>query len=118
MVTARGYLLEKGRFRTFAAPGGPVTQVFGLNNRGQIAGYVAADEQLNDAHGFLLAEGVDGPFTPDRHVRRAAYDRARHQRSSQVVGGYERSGAVGVAERTAMRSWSRLAELVRAGRPD
>ena len=63
-VATRGYLLDRGRFRTFAAPGGPVTQVFGLNNQGQIAGYVAADELLSDAHGFVLANGVGGPFTP------------------------------------------------------
>jgi hypothetical protein len=40
-----------------------VTQVFGLNNRGHIAGYVADDELLNGARGFVLAKGVGGPFT-------------------------------------------------------
>jgi uncharacterized membrane protein len=100
-VATRGYVLSRGRFTTFAAPGGPVTQVFGLNNRGQITGYVAADELLNDAHGFLLADGIGGPFTPvdvPGAARTIALGISDH---GQVVGGYERPGdATAGARRT------------------
>jgi hypothetical protein len=64
--------------------------VFGLNNRGQIVGYTAADLELNDAHGFVLPEGVGGrsrridfPGAP-RTVAFGINDRG------QIVGAYER----------------------------
>jgi uncharacterized membrane protein len=55
-----GYLLDRGRYTRFAAPGGPFTQVFGLNNHEEIVGYTA-DAPFRDIHGFL--RGDDGEYT-------------------------------------------------------
>ncbi|MGH9249480.1 MAG: D-alanyl-D-alanine carboxypeptidase family protein [Acidimicrobiales bacterium] len=60
----KGFLLSKGRYSTIAAPGAPTTIPFGINDTGQIVGYTADDLDQTGARGFLLAEGVDGPFTP------------------------------------------------------
>jgi hypothetical protein len=64
--TTRGFLLDNGRYTTFAAPGVLVTFPYGINNRGQIAGFTLTgyDEPFQGARGFLLARGVRGPFTP------------------------------------------------------
>jgi probable HAF family extracellular repeat protein len=59
-----GFLLSKGRQTTIAAPGAPTTIPFGINDRGQIVGYTADDLNQTGARGFLLASGIDGPFTP------------------------------------------------------
>ena len=59
-----GFLLSNGRYRSIAAPGAPTTIPFGINDRGQIVGYTADDLNQTGARGFLLAAGVDGPFTP------------------------------------------------------
>jgi hypothetical protein len=63
----RGYLYSRGEYTTFAAPGAPVTFPTDINNRGQIVGsglsYDASGE-LTSARGFVLREGVGGPFTP------------------------------------------------------
>jgi len=65
--------------------------VFGLNNRGQVAGYTAADPMLNDAHGFLLARVPNGQVTridvPDaaRTLALGINDRGK------IVGAYERT---------------------------
>jgi probable HAF family extracellular repeat protein len=60
----RGFLLSSGRYTTFAATGAPVTFPTDINNRGQIVGTTFRDLVGTDAHGFLLAKGVKGPFTP------------------------------------------------------
>ena len=67
--------------------------MFGLNNRGQIAGYVAADNQLNDAHGFLLAEGVGGPFTPVDVPGALRTIALGINNEGQIVGPFERNGS-------------------------
>jgi uncharacterized membrane protein len=64
-----GFLLDKGRYTTIDAPGVPFTLPSGINNRGQIVGYTKSDPALplpdaQKVHGFLLARGVEGPFTP------------------------------------------------------
>jgi probable HAF family extracellular repeat protein len=61
---AEGVPASKGRYSTIAAPGAPTTIPFGINDTGQIVGYTADDLDQTGARGFLLAEGVDGPFTP------------------------------------------------------
>ena len=63
-ATFRGFVLERGRFRTFAAPGAAITFPGDINNRGQIVGATAGDLAAEVGQGFLLARGVDGPFTP------------------------------------------------------
>jgi hypothetical protein len=55
-----------GRF-TIDVPGAAATQLNKINDRGQIVGYTAAPtaaDPFAGARGFLLARGVDGPFTP------------------------------------------------------
>jgi probable HAF family extracellular repeat protein len=59
-----GFLLSNGRYRSIAAPGAGTTVPFGINDRGQIVGYTADDLNQKGARGFLLADGIDGPFTP------------------------------------------------------
>jgi probable HAF family extracellular repeat protein len=63
-TSARGFLLSAGVYHKFAAPRVPFTAPKSLNNRGQIVGFTAVDAVLTDAHGFLLAKGAKGPFTP------------------------------------------------------
>jgi probable HAF family extracellular repeat protein len=60
----KGFLFSGGRYSTIAAPGAPTTIPFGINDRGQIVGYTAEDLSQTGARGFLLANGVDGPFAP------------------------------------------------------
>jgi probable HAF family extracellular repeat protein len=64
--TVRGFVLERGRFTVFAAPDAGVTAPYDINNRGQIVGFTASGLAADAAQGFLLAEGVKGPFTPIR----------------------------------------------------
>ena len=56
-----------GPLHQLRRPRRPVTWARDLNNRGQIAGFTLApteDDPLAGARGFLLAKGVNGPFTP------------------------------------------------------
>ena len=62
--TLRGFVLERGRYTTFAPPGAVLTLPFDINNRGQIVGFTASDLATETARGFLLAKGARGPFTP------------------------------------------------------
>jgi uncharacterized membrane protein len=95
----RGYLLDRGRFKTFAARNGRSAQVFGLNNRGQIVGYTLSGIDSTDERGFLLAKGVGGPFTPinvpgaTRTIATGINDRG------QVVGAYERPAGTADTQR-------------------
>jgi probable HAF family extracellular repeat protein len=57
----RGFLLTRGRYETFDAPG-RYDQPFGLNNRGQIV-VSTTDGPLTNIRAFLMRDGVDGPFT-------------------------------------------------------
>jgi uncharacterized membrane protein len=66
-TAAPGFLLERGRYRTFDVPDARVgTSPGAINNRGQIVGSTAADvaTAATAARGFLLRNGVKGPFTP------------------------------------------------------
>jgi hypothetical protein len=61
--TFRGFVLDRGRFTSFAAaPGAVITVPGDINNRGQIVGFTFTDGAT--LRGFLLARGVNGPFTP------------------------------------------------------
>lgn len=58
--------LSQGRYTTIDAPGAPFTVPFGVNDRGQIAGFTVRTLPLgftSDAHGFVLREGVGGTLT-------------------------------------------------------
>jgi probable HAF family extracellular repeat protein len=61
-----GFLLSGGDFTTFDAPAVPFSTPTSINNAGQIAGFTSTGPVLPQAevHGFLLARGVMGPFTP------------------------------------------------------
>jgi probable HAF family extracellular repeat protein len=89
----RGFLLSRGDFMTFDAPGVAFTQPSKINNRGQIVGSTLSDAALADFHGFLLAKGTSGLFTPidfpgaPRTVAVGINDRA------QIVGAYENPDA-------------------------
>jgi uncharacterized membrane protein len=86
------FLLDRGRYTSFDAPGVTLTLARDLNNRGQIAGATLTptpEDPLAGARGFLLAKGVNGPFTPidvpgaPRNVVFGLNDRG------QLVGAYE-----------------------------
>ena len=63
-TTVHGFLLSKGVYSTFDAPGVPFTLPFDINNRGQIVGTMISDPAGTTRRGFLLANGVNGRFTP------------------------------------------------------
>jgi probable HAF family extracellular repeat protein len=87
----RGFLLDRGRFTTVHVPGAKSTQAQGINNRGQIVGVYADDNNNVSApdatrRGFLLDRG--------RYVR-LDYPGARKSQAfdindrGQVVGEYQ-----------------------------
>jgi hypothetical protein len=63
-----GFLLDRGRFTTIAAPGVAVTFPFDINDHGQVVGYTDTDPTQLLAHGFLLDRGrfirIDVPKGP------------------------------------------------------
>ena len=93
MMGVRGFLLSGGIYRQFAAPRVAFTQPSKINNRGQIVGSTLGDAASTDFHGFLLAKGRSGPFTPidfpgaPRTVAVGINDRG------QIVGAYENPDA-------------------------
>jgi uncharacterized membrane protein len=98
--SVRGFLLRKGFDTTFAALGFPFTFATDVNNRGQIASLAFSDPDLNEIHGFLLADGAGGPVTQidvPGAPRTAVYgldDRGR------LVGVYENPDAPPTAARS------------------
>ena len=88
-----GFLLSRGDFTTFDAPGVPFTTPTGINNRGQIAGFTSSPSYPGGGTRFLLARGVTGPFTPidfpgaQRKLAWGINDRG------QIVGVYENPDA-------------------------
>ncbi|MBO0684002.1 MAG: hypothetical protein J2P45_12650, partial [Candidatus Dormibacteraeota bacterium] len=89
-IPADGFLLSGGAFATFDVAGGPVTDARGINDQGMVVGGTYSDlVNFVGAHGFLLADGVQGPVTPvdvpgaPRTLALGINDRG------QVVGAYE-----------------------------
>ena len=89
----RGFLLSKGVYTTFDAAGVPFTSPNGINNRGQIVGYTAPDLTQTELHGFLLANGVNGPFTPIDFPGAALTAGLDINDRGQIVGLYENPDA-------------------------
>jgi probable HAF family extracellular repeat protein len=98
-----GFLLRGGVHATIDAPGGQLTFLFDINDRGQIIGFSAtptADDPLAGARGFVLRDGVEGPFTEirfpgaPRTIARGIDDRGR------IVGNYENPNATPSAQST------------------
>ena len=88
-----GFLLKRGRFKSFDAPGAPITLPMDINNHGEIVGVTILDGDLTGGRAFLLATGVGGRFTPinfpgaPRTFAFAINDRCA------ITGTYENTGA-------------------------
>jgi uncharacterized membrane protein len=63
--TLSGFLFHRGRYTTIDHPDAPYTIPLGVNSRGRIVGstFDALEGATTEAHGFLLRDGADGPFT-------------------------------------------------------
>ena len=88
-TSLHGFLLSGDEFTTFDAPGVLFTEPGGINDRGQIVGSTASDPVVADLHGFLLAEGAEGDFTPvdfPGAPRTVAFDINNRR---QIIGVYE-----------------------------
>jgi hypothetical protein len=102
----RAYLFDRGKITRIDVPGAMVTTALGINNRGQIVGHLRTDTTLitdTAARGFLLAKGVNGPFTPIRFPgapRSVAYDLNDR---GQIVGLYENPNATPSPQRASMQ---------------
>jgi probable HAF family extracellular repeat protein len=101
--TLHGFLLRDGAYTTFDAPGGRLTFPFDINDRGQIvvsSVTPTADDSLAGARGYVLRDGVDGPFTEiafpgaPRTLATGIDDRGR------IVGLYENPNAAPGARRS------------------
>jgi probable HAF family extracellular repeat protein len=103
----RGFPLSKGVYRTFAAPDASITLPSDINNHGQIVGVTGSDRVGTDAHGFVLRNGVRGPFTrvdvpgAPGTIARGIDDHGR------IVGLYENPNAAPSIARTRAQ-WPRL----------
>jgi probable HAF family extracellular repeat protein len=105
--TLHGFLLRDGAYTSFDAPGGGLTFPFDINERGQIvvsSVTPTAEDQFAGARGFVLRDGVDGPFTEiafpgaPRTLATGIDDRGR------IVGLYENPSAAATGARSAAAS--------------
>jgi uncharacterized membrane protein len=92
--TIAAFLLDGGRYTTIDAPRAGV-ELFptGIDDRGQIVGFGASDPAMTTLHGFLLAKGVEGDFSPidfPGAPRTVAFD---INDRGQIVGAYENPDA-------------------------
>jgi hypothetical protein len=63
-TTLQGFLMSGAAFIEFEAPGVSFTLPSDINNRAQIVGRTVSDLAGAELHGFLLAKGIEGDFTP------------------------------------------------------
>jgi uncharacterized membrane protein len=103
--TIHGYLWDRGRLVTIAAHDAPVTLPSDINNRGQIVGQLRTDVTVSPAddpgtRGFLLAKGVEGPFTLINFpgAPRSIANGINHR--GQIVGNYQNPNATPSRQRT------------------
>jgi hypothetical protein len=61
---ARAFVLEGEGYTTLAAPGGATTIATGINDRGEVVGYVAQDEMLGGATSFRRVPGAPAQYLP------------------------------------------------------
>jgi hypothetical protein len=92
---SRGFLLERGRYTTFAATEAVVTLPYDMNDRGQISGFTLTGLEVpfQGARGFLLARGVNGPFIPVDFPGAPGTVAGGLNDRGQIVGAYETTAA-------------------------
>jgi hypothetical protein len=109
-----GFLLRDGVYTTVDAPGAPSTLLFDVNNRGHVVGFSVAptaDDPFAGARGFVLRDGVDGPFTEiafpgaPRTIATGIDDQGR------IVGVYENPGAEPTVARSRAQATQRFSAL-------
>ena len=88
-ATLHGVLLRRGRYHRFDAPGGPITFALDVNDRGQIVAVSFDGASLTSVRSFLLAKGVDGPFTPVAFPGAPLTLAAALNDRGQLVGSYQ-----------------------------
>jgi hypothetical protein len=96
-----GFLLSRGRHRTFDAPGGPVTFPQDVNDRGQVVCF-SFDPATTSVRSFLLAKGVKGPFTPVNFPGAPMTLVAGLNDRVQLVSSYQNTRAVADPQSTGM----------------
>jgi probable HAF family extracellular repeat protein len=101
--TLHGFLLRDGAYTSFDAPGGGLTFPFDINDRRQIvvsSVTPTADDQLAGARGFVLRDGVDGPFTEIAFPRAPRTLAAGIDDRGRIVGLYENPNVARAAQRS------------------
>jgi probable HAF family extracellular repeat protein len=88
-----GFLLSDGVYTSFDAPGATLTLPFGINERGQIAGYGAepGEALVASARSFVLRQGAEGPFTPVRFPNAPLTVATKINDAGTVAGTYARN---------------------------
>ena len=89
-----GFLLDRGRYSTIPDPASRVAiNPFGINERGQIGGFTLSNPDGTEAHGFLLAQGIKGPFTPIDFPGAPGTIAFKINDRGQIVGVYDNTAA-------------------------
>jgi uncharacterized membrane protein len=76
---------------------------YGINNRGQIVGTTVSDPAGTTGHGFLLANGVKGPFTSIDFPGAPTTLAFGINNLGQIVGVYENTAAAPGRRRSPMQ---------------
>jgi probable HAF family extracellular repeat protein len=108
--TLHGFLLRDGAYTSFDARGGGLTFPFDINDRGQIvvsSVTPTADDGLAGARGFVLRDGVDGPFTEIAFPGAPGTLATGIDDRGRIVGLYENPNAApsGARSRAAASPW-------------